>query len=65
MEEGQELQGFYKIFKVVSYISVLMKFFKYALDSSPMGSIVCELHGCIKQWIIYQEGNRWLMPMAV
>ena len=57
MEESKELQGFYKIFRAVIYISVLMEFFEYAIDPSPMGSIVCELHGRIKQWMIYQNGN--------
>ena len=57
MEESKELQGFYKIFRAVIYISVLMEFFEYAIDSSPMGSIVCDLHSRIKQWMIYQDGN--------
>ena len=57
MEESKELQGFYKIFRAVIYISVLMEFFEYAIDPSPMGRIVCELHGRIKQWMIYQDGN--------
>ena len=57
MEESKELQGFYKIFRAVIYISVLMEFFEYAIDPSPMGSVVCELHGRIKQWMIYQDGN--------
>ena len=37
MEESKELQGFYKIFRAVIYISVLMEFFEYAIDPSPMG----------------------------
>lgn len=57
MEESKELQGFYKIFRAVIYISVLMEFFEYAIDPSPMGSIVCDLHSRIKQWMIYQDGN--------
>ena len=57
MEESKELQGFYKIFRAVIYISVLMEFFEYAIDPSPMGSIVCDLHNRIKQWMIYQDGN--------
>ena len=32
MEESKELQGFYKIFRAVIYISVLMEFFEYAID---------------------------------
>ena len=57
MEESKELQGFYKIFRAVIYISVLMEFFEYAIDPSPMGSIVSDLHSRIKQWMIYQDGN--------
>lgn len=57
MEESKELQGFYKIFRAVIYISVLMEFFEYAIDPSPMGSIVCDLHSRIKQWMICQDGN--------
>lgn len=30
MEESKELQGFYRIFRAVVYISVLMEFFEYA-----------------------------------
>ena len=32
MEESKELQGFYKIFRAVIYVSVLMEFFEYAID---------------------------------
>ena len=32
MEESKELQGFYKIFRAVVYISLLMEFFAYALE---------------------------------
>ena len=35
MEESKELQGFYKIFRAVIYISVLMEFFEYAIDPKP------------------------------
>ena len=31
MEESKELQGFYKIFRSVIYISILMEFFEYAI----------------------------------
>ena len=34
MEESKELQGFYRIFRAVIYISVLMEFFEYVLDPS-------------------------------
>lgn len=32
MEESKELQGFYKIFRAVIYVSILMEFFAYALE---------------------------------
>ena len=32
MEESKELQGFYRIFRAVVYVSVLMEFFEYAID---------------------------------
>lgn len=32
MEESKELQGFYKIFRAVVYVSVLLEFFEYAID---------------------------------
>ena len=64
MEESKELQGFYKIFRAVIYISVLMEFFEYAIDPSPMGSIVCDLHSRVKQWMIYQDGNMTYSKIA-
>ena len=33
MEESKELQGAYKIFRAVIYISILMEFFEYAVSS--------------------------------
>ena len=60
MEESKELQGFYKIFRAVIYISVLMEFFEYAIDPRTIdgfGGVVCDLHDRIKQWVIYHDGN--------
>ena len=45
MEESKELQGFYKIFRAVIYISVLMEFFEYAIDPAMLdhwGGILIE-----------------------
>ena len=36
MEESKELQGFYKIFRAVIYVSILMEFFAYALEPEPV-----------------------------
>ena len=60
MEESKELQGFYKIFRAVIYISVLLEFFEYAIDPATFdswGGILCDIHGRIKRWMIYNDGN--------
>ena len=60
MEESKELQGTYKIFRAVIYVSLLMEFFEYAMEPEMLdhwSGILCELHGRIKQWFIYQEGH--------
>ena len=60
MEESKELQGFYKIFRAVIYISVLLEFFEYAIDPATLdswGGILSDIHGRIKQWMIYNDGN--------
>ena len=60
MEESKELQGFYKIFRSVIYISILMEFFEYAIDPAMLDhweGILCDIHGRIKRWVIYNDGN--------
>lgn len=60
MEESKELQGFYKIFRAVIYISVLLEFFEYAIDPATLdswGGILCDIHERIKRWMIYNDGN--------
>lgn len=60
MEESKELQGFYKIFRAVIYISILLEFFEYAIDPATLdswGGILCDIHGRIKRWMIYNDGN--------
>lgn len=60
MEESKELQGFYRIFRAVIYISVLMEFFEYALEPALLDSwsgILCDIHGRIKRWMIYNDGH--------
>lgn len=60
MEESKELQGLYKIFRCVIYVSLLLEFFEYAIDPAMLdhfGGILCDIHGRIKRWIIYQDGN--------
>jgi hypothetical protein len=60
MEESKELQGFYKIFRAVVYISVLLEFFEYALNPGQLdflGGLITDLHDRIKRWFIYNDGN--------
>ncbi len=60
MEESKELQGFYKIFRAVIYISVLLEFFEYALNPEQLdflGGFVTDIHHRIKRWMIYNDGN--------
>ena len=60
MEESKELQGFYRIFRTVVYVSVLLEFFEYAIDPAVLdhwGGILTDIHGRIKQWVIYRDGN--------
>ena len=42
------------------YVSVLMEFFEYAIDPAMLdhwGGILCDIHGRIKRWAIYNDGN--------
>ena len=60
MEESKELQGFYKIFRSIIYVSILLEFFEYAIDPAMLdhwGGILCDIHGRIKRWVIYNDGN--------
>ena len=60
MEESKELQGFYRIFRSVIYVSILVEFFEYAIDPAMLdhwGGILCDIHRRIKRWLIYNDGN--------
>ena len=60
MEESKELQGAYKIFRTVVYVSVLVEFFMYAIDPAVLdlwNGIVCDVHDRMKTWLIYHDGN--------
>ena len=60
MEESKELQGAYKIFRAVIYLSVLLEFFVYAFNPAPSDgweNILYDLHGRIRRWLIYQDGH--------
>jgi hypothetical protein len=60
MEESKELQGAYKIFRAVVYISVLMEFLMYAVDTdmlSQWNSVFIDIHRRIKALYIYNDGH--------
>ena len=60
MEESKELQGVYKIFRALIYISLLMEFFEYAVNPELLdhwGGVLTDVHHRIKQWYIYNDGN--------
>ncbi len=47
MEESKELQGFYKIFRAIIYISLLIEFFEYAIDPTKiefLGGLITDIH---------------------
>lgn len=60
MEESKELQTAYKIFRSLIYVSVVLEFFMFALDSQILdfwNGIVGDIHGRMKQWFIYNDGH--------
>ena len=60
MEESKELQGAYKIFRSVIYMSLLLEFFEYAIDPQLLdfwGGILCDIHERIRRWYIYNDGH--------
>lgn len=60
MEESKELQGAYKIFRAVIYLSVLLEFFVYVFNPAPSGgweNILYDIHARIRHWLIYQDGH--------
>ena len=60
MEESKELQGLYKIFRALIYISLLVEFFEYAVNPELLdhwGGVLTDVHQRIKRWYIYNDGN--------
>ena len=60
MEESKELQGVYKVFRAVIYVSVLLEFFEYAIEPGMLdhwNGVLCDIHDRIKQWFIYHDDN--------
>ena len=60
MEESKDLITAYKIFRSLVYVSVILEFFMYSIDPQMLdfwGGIVCDIHGRMKRWFIYNDGN--------
>ena len=60
MEESKELQGAYKIFRAVIYLSVLLEFFVYVFNPAPSDgweNILYDIHARTRHWLIYQDGH--------
>jgi len=60
MEESKELQGSYRVFRAVIYVSLLIEFFVYATSPEQLdlwNGVLCNLHERIKQWFIYSDGH--------
>ena len=60
MEESKDLIVGYKIFRSLVYVSLLLEFFMYALDPGILdfwGGILADIHGRMRRWFIYAEGN--------
>ena len=60
MEESKDLITAYKIFRSLIYVSVILEFFMFAIDPQQLdflGGIICDIHGRMKRWFIYNDGN--------
>ena len=60
MEESRDLIVGYKIFRSLVYVSLLLEFFLYAVDPGVLdfwGGILADIHGRMKRWFIYHDGN--------
>ena len=60
MEESKDLITGYKIFRSLVYVSLVLEFFLYAVDPAVLdfwGGILVDLHGRMKRWFIYTDGN--------
>ena len=60
MEESRDLIVGYKIFRSLVYVSLLVEFFLYAVDPGVLdfwGGILTDIHGRMKRWFIYHDGN--------
>jgi len=69
MEESKELQGFYKIFRTVVYVSVLLEFFEYAIDPAMLdhwGGILTDIHG-LSVWLFghTMETRLYTLPLNI
>ena len=60
MEESKDLITGYKIFRTLVYVSLLLEFFLYVIDAGMLSfwnGIPADIHGRMKRWFIYHDGN--------
>ena len=60
MEESKELQGVYKIFRYIIYLSLIVEFFEYAINPEILdhwGGVLVDVHDRVKRWFIYNDGH--------
>ena len=60
MEESKDLITGYKIFRSLVYVSLILEFFLYVVDPGLLGfwgGILADIHGRMRRWFIYSEGN--------
>ena len=60
MEESKDLIVGYKIFRSLVYVSLILEFFIYAVDPAVLdfwGGILMDIHGRMRRWFIYADGN--------
>lgn len=60
MEESKELQGLYRLFRGIVYMSLLVEFFEYTLPTdliAEFGGVPTDIYTRLKSIYIYQDGN--------
>ena len=67
MEESKELQGTYKLFRTLVYVSIMIEFFEYVVTDdmiSGFGSWLVIIHQRIGGLILYQPGHLYYSKLA-
>lgn len=60
MDETKEQQGFYKLCRLIIYVSLIVEFFEYAVTqgmAESINSVLGDIHYRMGQWFLYQPGN--------